>query len=168
MNARTWMARGLAGAALIWLAGGDVAARAQQPATVAASATGLKPAAVVNGEPISMAELEAVLKQAPMAVEMPDQVRVQMRRHALAMLIDDTLMQQFIKANAPQVPKAEVDQKIAEMDADLKKEKKSVEAFCKENGQTVEQLKEGLTSMTRCTTGPKGSITDADGERYYT
>jgi peptidyl-prolyl cis-trans isomerase C len=167
MNARTCRARVLAGAALTWLAGGDAPARAQQPVAVPASATAVKPAAVVNGEPISMAELEAVLKQAPMAVEMPEPVRVQMRRHALAMLIDDTLMQQFIKANAPQVPKAEVDQKMAEMDADLKKEKKSVEAFCKENGQTVEELRDGLTWMLRWTAWAKGKISDADVRRYY-
>jgi peptidyl-prolyl cis-trans isomerase C len=167
MKARTWVARGLAGAALAWLAGEGVPAHGQQPAPVAASATATKPAAVVNGEPISMAELEAVLKQAPMAVEMPEQVRVQMRRHALAMLIDDTLMQQFIKANCPQVSKAEVDRKLVEMDADLKKENKSVEAFCKENGQTVEQLREGLTWMLRWTAWAKDKVSEADVQRFY-
>jgi peptidyl-prolyl cis-trans isomerase C len=151
MSARRWLA---AGAALTWLM-----------ATVPAYAQ--KPAAVVNGEPISMADLEAVLKQAPQAVEMPEQVRVQMRRHALTMLIDDTLMQQFINANAPQVSKTEVDRKLAEMEAALKKENKSVDSFCKENGQTVGQLREGLTWMLRWLAWANGKISDADVQRYY-
>jgi peptidyl-prolyl cis-trans isomerase C len=136
------------------------ASRAQQP-------TAARPAAVVNGEPIAMAELEEALKQAPLAVEMPEQARINMRRHALAMLIDDTLMQQFLKANAPEVTKAEVDQRLAEMDAALKQEKKTIESFCKENGQTVQELREGLHWMLRWSAWAKTHIADADVQRYY-
>jgi peptidyl-prolyl cis-trans isomerase C len=162
MSARSWLVRGLAAAALTGLVGQDMTARGAPPAAAAT-----KPAAVVNGEPISMAELEEILKQAPLANEMTEPVRVQMRRHALAMLIDDTLMQQFIRTNAPQVPKAQVDEKMAEMEAALKKEKKTVEAFCKDNGQTVEQLRDGLTWMLRWSAWANGKISDADVRRYY-
>ena len=173
MNGRKWIVRGLTGAALAWLAGGDAPARAQQPivvptvTTTAATAPAEKPAAIINGEPIGMNELDAFLKQTPMAVEASEGVRIQMRRHALTMLIDDTLMQQFIKANAPMVSKAEVDQKMSEMGAELAKEKKSVESFCKENGQTLEQMRDGLTCILRWSAWAKSKIGDGDVQRYY-
>ncbi len=169
MNGRKWIVRGLTGAALAWLAGGDASLSARQPAAPAGKATAISPktAAVVNGESIGMAELDAVLKQAPMAVEASEEVRKQMRRHALAMLIDDTLMQQFLKANTPQVPKTDIDQKLAEMDAALKKENKSVESFCKENGQTVEQLRDGLSWMLRWSAWAKTNINDGNVKKYY-
>ena len=47
-----------------------------------ARATAGKPAAVVNGEPISMGDLEVMLKMMPTAVEVPEETR---RRHATAM-----------------------------------------------------------------------------------
>ncbi len=169
MNGLTWMMRGLTGAALTGLVWGAAAVRAQQPAAVqpVAAATAVKPAAVVNGELIAMAELDAILKQAPMPVEVPEEVRKGIRRHALTMLIDDTLMQQFLRTNAPPILKADVDAKMAEMDAALKKDKKSVESFCKDNGQTVQELREGLTWMLRWSSWAKSHINDDQVYRYY-
>jgi peptidyl-prolyl cis-trans isomerase C len=160
MNRRNWIMRGLAGAVLAWLSGGTVPARAQQPAAGPA-------AAVVNGEPIPMAEVEAILKQTPSAVQVSESVQKEMRLRALAMLVDDTLMQQYLKANAPQVSRAEVEAKMVEMDASLRKQNKNIEMYCKENGQTVDQMRDGLLWMLRWAAWTKVNIHDADLERYY-
>ena len=70
---------------------------AQQPAPAQLTAqTANKPAAVVNGEPISMSDVDALLKQTPMAVAMTEEVRVGMRRQAIMMLVDDVLMMQYL------------------------------------------------------------------------
>jgi peptidyl-prolyl cis-trans isomerase C len=170
MNGRKWIVRGLAGATLGWLAGADGTVCAQPAIPIvpaAAKASVSKPAAVVNGEPITMTELESILKQVPTPVAVPESVAKDLRRRALSTLIDDTLMQQFLKSKAPEVTPAEVDQKLAEMDATLRKEKKTIADFCKENGQTVEQLREGLTYMLRWVAWTKGHIGDADVQRYY-
>src|SRR5262245_42181297 len=123
MNGRTWKLGGVAAWALACVIGRSPAQAPAQPpaqapaqppaATVvpAGAATAApKAAAVVNGEPIPMAELDAVLKQAgPSAVAIPDDQKKAAQRQALAMLIDETLMHQFLLQNAPAVSDAEVD-----------------------------------------------------------
>ena len=62
--------------------------------------TRLFPAAIVNGTAITMAEVESILKQAgPTATPLTEAQRKQMQMEAVAMLIDDVLMEQFLKKN---------------------------------------------------------------------
>ena len=50
----------------------------------------------INGEQISGAELESIIKQmGPSPVQVPENTRKQIVRDAMAMLIDDLLMQQL-------------------------------------------------------------------------
>ena len=62
MSARKWTIRGLAGAALLACATGRTPA--QTPTAPTAPATAAKPAALVNGEPISMADVENMVRMA--------------------------------------------------------------------------------------------------------
>jgi peptidyl-prolyl cis-trans isomerase C len=141
---------------------------AQQVGAVPA-ATAARPAAVVNGEAISMADLEMVLAQAGKPpFEVPDNVQKQLRRQALAMLIDDVVMHQWLKANTPAVTAAEIDAKIADMDAELKKQGKSVASFCKENGQPMDQLRDMIGNTLQWQKYARSNLSDADVQRYYT
>src|SRR5690606_11033528 len=63
-----------------------------------------KPAAVVNGETISLGEVDAVIRQRPAGLTplSPSQQR-QLRLEILAGLIDDLLLRQFLREHAPPV-----------------------------------------------------------------
>src|SRR4030095_211330 len=71
---------------------------------------GARVAARVNGEEISLAELQAVLDLRPSPVPLSKDLHKEMRKAALDMLIDDLLMRQFLRkaaqpGNPADVPK---------------------------------------------------------------
>lgn len=178
MNKRIWKIGGLAGARALacaaFLAGNSPAqppvpapAAAAAPAAPAAVAT-VKPAAMVNGEAIPMSEVEAVLKQfGPSAVPVPDEQKKVAQRQALAVLIDDALMHQFLVQSAPPVSEADVQKKLAEMDAGLKKENKSLAEFVRDNGLTEGQVKTTIGYQMRWQAYARQNITDAMVEKFY-
>src|SRR5262245_60135569 len=128
MNTQTWTLRSLAGVAVLAILA--IAASAQGPATV-------KPAAMVNGEPIPMADVEALIKsRGPLATPPTEVQRKQMQLEALAMLMDDLIMQQFLRQYAPPVDQAELKKRLTEMQAELAKKGQTLQDFCKETGQT--------------------------------
>jgi peptidyl-prolyl cis-trans isomerase C len=177
MNGRTWKIGGLAARALACLAclvGRSPAQAPDPPPTgvivpVGTAVATTKPAAVVNGEAIPMSDLEAVLKQAgPSAVSMPEEQRRAAQRQALAMLIDETLMHQFLMHNAPAVSEAEVDKKLAEMDAGLRKEKRSLADFFREVGVSEAQARNDIAFKLRWHAYALQNVSDAMVVKYYT
>src|SRR5262249_30038623 len=66
-------------------------------------------AALVNGEAITLDEVDAILQRKPStASPLPEVQRRQMQLDALSMLIDDKLVQQFLQTKGCSVPPAEV------------------------------------------------------------
>jgi len=127
-----------------------------------------KPAAVVDGTQITMAEVEGVLKQAgPTATPLTEMQRKQLQMEAVGMLIDDLLMEQFLRKNAPQVNVAEVDKKVAELAASLKQQGKGLADFYKESGQNESQLRTNILNMLRWAAYVKEHVSEADVQRYY-
>src|SRR4051794_24972940 len=92
-------ARLLGGGLALWL-GSAVPATAQapKPAPAASKTT----AAVVNGETITLDEVEAVLKQrAQSPTPLTAQQQRQLRLEAASALIDDALLRQFMRDKGP-------------------------------------------------------------------
>jgi parvulin-like peptidyl-prolyl isomerase len=182
MSARTWIAKGLLGAGLV--AGSAGLASAQAPAgpaatppaaTPAAAAPGTaqatgKPPAVVNNEPITMKELDTVMKMlGPIPVQVPEAQRKQMRMHTLAIMIDELLIHQYLRQHGPQIPDADVEKRMAEWEAELKKEKnKTIADICKEHDQTREELKKDLMINMQLERFILGRLTDQELQRAYT
>jgi parvulin-like peptidyl-prolyl isomerase len=160
MSGRKWTFGGLAGAvALAWGVGGLTA---QPPAA------GSKPPAVVNGEAISQADLEAALRQAgPTPVQLPEAQRKQLVGQALGYLIDQALMRQFLARNGVAVDANEVNRKVAEMEAALRTQKKTLQDFCRETNQTEEQLRTGIGGHVQWQTYARQHLTEADVEQFY-
>lgn len=170
MRACRCFGQGLAGVAgLILLASGTLA---QAPATAPAQPAG-KPAAVVNGEPIPLADVERLtdmLLQEKFKVQPPTEAqRKQVRREVLSMLINDVLMRQFVRKHGPQVEPAEVDKQLAEFAANLQKQNppRTLQDFCKETGQTEAQIRGSLTAMLQWAGYVKAHVTEDDLKRYY-
>jgi peptidyl-prolyl cis-trans isomerase C len=127
-----------------------------------------KPVAVVNGTPITRAELDAVLKQAgPTAAPLTEAQKRQMQVEAVGMLIDDLLMQQFLRKNGPRVELAEVEKQLAELDASLKRQGKTLQDFYKDSGQNDAQLRSNIVTKLQWEGYVKQRITDADVKKFY-
>src|SRR5262245_28159337 len=119
MRMRTWA---LAVAAAVGAAVGGPAF-GQQPKppaatpTAAAPSAPLKgPAAVVNGESITLAQIDAVInRDGPQAVQQSEAKLREMRHAALAMMIDNVLFQQYIRKNCPPANPKEVADELAKV-----------------------------------------------------
>jgi peptidyl-prolyl cis-trans isomerase C len=146
------------GAALLALLAGRAAAQA--PAN--------KPAAVVNGEPISMAEVEAFIKaQGPTPTPVTEVQRRQMQREVVAMLIDDLLMQQYLRQYGPRIDPADVNKQVAELEAGLKKQNKALADFLKDSNQTEAQLRGNIVKVLQWRAYATTKLTEADCKRYF-
>jgi parvulin-like peptidyl-prolyl isomerase len=127
-----------------------------------------KPAALVNGEPITIEEVEAVLMHGPPTPNPPTEVqRRQMQLEALSMLIDDRLVEQFLHKNGPPVPPAEMNKKMAELESGLKAQGRTMADFLKENGLTAAQLHADTVKMLQWAAFVRQRITEAELRRYY-
>ncbi len=129
---------------------------------------GDKPAAVVNGEVISMAELETALKkEGPMAVPLPESLRKQHKQEVLYALIDEVLMRQFIKQNGPPIDPREVNARLGELVAGLKMQNKTLADFCRDLNQSEEQVKSGLAAWLQWNVYARQHMSDQDVEKFY-
>lgn len=160
MNIRTWLALSLASATTLAILANGV--QGQAPTAMA------KPAATVNGTTISMAEVEAVVKQwGPTATPLTETKRKEMQREALNVLIDELVMQQFLRKNGPKVAPAEVNRKVTELEDGLKKSNKSLKDFLKESGQTEAQLRNSILNMLQWEGYVKDHVNETGLKRYY-
>jgi peptidyl-prolyl cis-trans isomerase C len=133
----------------------------------------VKPVAIVNGEAISAAELEAVLKQQPPSpTPLTEAQRLQLRREALDFLINDVLMRQFLQRQLAGKPglkpnSLEVNKQIEELVGSLKKKGSTLAQYLKESSQTEAELRAGIVKDLQWQAYASSRLTDADVKRYY-
>jgi len=127
-----------------------------------------KAAATVNGEVITHAQMEPLLKAiGNFPAELPADQRREMHREALSMLIDDLLLQQFLRKNAPAVNQAEVDKKIAELAEGLKSKNKTLQEFYQETGQTEADLRTNLSNVFQWAAYAEKRVKETEVQKYY-
>jgi parvulin-like peptidyl-prolyl isomerase len=161
MRGRKWTVRGVSGSLVLLCAAGGVVGQTTPE-------TGSKPAAIVNDEPISMSVLEAMLKQdGPMPVAVPESARKQQMQVALSALINEALMRQFLKKNAPPVEPKDVDARMSDLAAGLKQQNKSLADFCRDSRQTPEQIRASITAFLQWNAFARSRISDQEVEKYY-
>ena len=86
-------------------------------------------AAKVNGESITVQEIDAILKRTlPGAPLLPSQLR-DLRRALLEDLIEEKLLRQFLDKHAPKIDAVELDAQMAALKASLVKENVSLEEY---------------------------------------
>lgn len=161
MRGKTWKVQILAGT--LALAGIVGEASAQAPAGPA----GQGAAAMVNGQPISMADFQAVMAQVQTPVELPLDRKKMLQLQALGIMIDEMLMKQYLAQHAPPVAPAEVDKQFAELLEAIRKEGKSLDQFCKEGATTPEAIRKDLAVHVQWTNYTRAQISDAQLQRYY-
>jgi peptidyl-prolyl cis-trans isomerase C len=135
--------------------------------------TDSRPAAIVNGEPMSVAEVAAVIKLLPAPKEKAttpaasEQQQKTLRHEALEMLIDDVLMRQFLAKNGRRVDSGEVDKRLAELDAALKAQKRTLQDFLNDTAQTEAHLRLDVIKKIQWDDFMARQITEPNLRRYY-
>jgi peptidyl-prolyl cis-trans isomerase C len=163
----------LAGAATLGVLAGSAAAQtppATAPVTPVAATTAPAPskAATVNGEPISMTDLDAILKRVPLPVELPPEKKRQLQLDALGMLIDDKLLEQFMRQNGPRVDVNEVNAKMIELAEGLKKQNKALADFYRDTNQNEAQLRQSIGQTLQWAAYARAHVSDQQLQKYYT
>jgi peptidyl-prolyl cis-trans isomerase C len=154
--------------AIFALAGATLPALAQQPSATAPRPatlpvpTAARPAApapnavaaTVNGQPILEAAVQRGLRRVP-----PNR-HAEIRPEILNFLIDNTLIDQYLLQMRIAVDPRVVEQKIAQMKTEMKKEKIDYERMLKENGLTDAELRGHITSDLRWNKYAEAQATD--------
>jgi peptidyl-prolyl cis-trans isomerase C len=161
MAGRKWKMAAFVGAAIL----GAWCGRSPAQNPMAAD----KPAAVVNGEPIFYADVDAILKlQQPGKTPPTEAQRRLMQHEALEMLMDDVVLRQFLKKNAPDIAPDVEAKKFAELEAGLKAQKRTLQDFLRETGETEQQLRIDIHKMLQWAAYVSKSVSEEDLKRYFT
>jgi peptidyl-prolyl cis-trans isomerase C len=137
------------------------------PATAQTPAGNGKIAARVNGEEITVAEVQAILEQRPSTVPVSLELQKEMRQAALEMLTDDMLLRQFLRQHAAPAGQADIQKEYDKLQEALKKQNKSFEQFLREGRMTKEQLHADVIARLQWRSYLVGRFPDADVKAYY-
>lgn len=138
-------------------------------ATSAAPARGPNaPAAIVNGETITIGEIDDFLAARPLTARTQNaEQQNQLRRDVLAILIDDLVLKQFLKARGAQADPAQVDQHMKALEARLASQRKSMTDYLKDTRQTREQVRTNFSLMLQWNAYANKAITDSEQRKYF-
>ncbi len=124
-------------------------------------------AATVNGQSITLAELDAAVTTSLPEVPLSIGQRKQLRPTVLNDLIDDVLLKQFLAKNGPKVDPAEIDAQMKALTASLAKDNRTLAAFLKTTGQTEARLREQWAMLIQLTGYVKQQVTDEQLKAYH-
>jgi parvulin-like peptidyl-prolyl isomerase len=173
MRGQKGLLGGLAGLAALAVLAGRLSAQtpAQPPAREgipAPKAGDNKPAAVVNGETIPMADVVSFLgQQPPPPTPLTEAQKRQQETLAVDFLVEQALMRQFLDKNVPAPAPAAVSKELADLNEALKKDKMTLEGFLKETGQTEAQLRADISLQLRWKTYVLPKLTEPSVKAYY-
>jgi len=154
--ASTAVLAGLAGAA---------AAQTSRPASPPPPT---KPAAVVNGTPILVSDLDAALnRDGPAPVELTQQQRQEQRYGALQLMIDDMLFKQFLWENAPRIDPALVTKQMTDLEGYMKKQNKTMDDYYREAHETEAQVRSNIVTKLQWQAYVSTKHSEPDLRRYY-
>ncbi|QEL13733.1 peptidylprolyl isomerase [Limnoglobus roseus] len=138
------------------------------PALLAQAKPATSVAATVNGEPIRLDEVDAMLKRhSPVDAPLTTAQAKQLRAEVLNDLIDLQLLTQFLKQHGPQVPPADLDKYMQGVAASLRKQKKTLADHLKETGQTEQQVRDGWTRVIQLQRLIDQKATEAELKKYF-
>lgn len=127
-----------------------------------------KPAATVNGEPIPMTEVEAILALRPaQPFPIPDAQQRLIRHEVIEMLVSERLMKQYLAKHAPPVDQGEVQKQMAALIESLKMQGKTLADFCKESRQTEAQLRAGISNMIQFNAHARTAASEPELKKYF-
>jgi peptidyl-prolyl cis-trans isomerase C len=139
-------------------------------ATIFAQGPRLEPAraALVNGEAITLAEVDDIIKQQgpPLTAPTARQIRA-MRVEVVTAMVDDLIIRQYLRANGPRIDPSEIEKQIVTLKQTLASQGKAFTAYLGELHQTEQQLRANLTLLHQLDRFVKQNTTEDDLKKYY-
>jgi parvulin-like peptidyl-prolyl isomerase len=136
------------------------AAAAQPPAAADIAAT-------VNGEPITVAELDAAVGADLANVPLTLAQRRRLRAALLEDLIDEALLKQFLAKSGLKTDPAVIDAQTKALAAQLAKENRTLDQYLKDTGQTEARLREAWAIQNQLLQYVKQQTTDEQLKAYH-
>jgi parvulin-like peptidyl-prolyl isomerase len=124
-------------------------------------------AATVNGQPVTVAELDAALRANLPNVPLTAAQRARLRATLVNDLIDDALLRQLLAKNAPPVAPTELDAQMKALTARLTRENATLAAYLKQTGQTEAQLRAEWATQIQLDAYVKTQVTDEQLKAYH-
>jgi len=148
------------GVVIILLVEGLVLAQTSRPSS--------SRAALVNGEEISLAEVDDIIKQRTTTLTAPTakQIRAQ-RVEVITAMIDDMLIRQYLRDHGPKVDPKEIDNHIAMLANALSAKGKTMAEYLRELHQTEAQLKANLMMLAQLDRYMKQETNEDELKKYY-
>ncbi len=124
-------------------------------------------AAAVNGEKISLEEVDAILKQR-IQLQPPTTAQLrQLRIETLTGLIDELLIRQFLREHGPKIDPAEIEKSWRKLDDELKEKKKTISDYLRETNQTESQVRSGISLALQLDKYLQDRADKVDLKKYY-
>jgi len=129
---------------------------------------GTAPVAIVNGEPIQRSLFDDAFKaRPPVVTPLTAAQQRQIKEAIVALLVDETLVRQFLKKNAPPVEPAEIAKQMESLQKGLESQGKTVAEYFKETKQTEAQVRANITLMLQWNAYAAQKVTPAELKKYY-
>ncbi|MBY0585917.1 peptidylprolyl isomerase [bacterium] len=126
------------------------------------------PEVTVNGQAISSAEVDAAFARTSLAKQpLTDEQRSVYRGHVINLLIDGTLVKQFLTEKGIKSDPALVDRHLADFEALLKEKGNTLDKFLAENQATSEQMKQEVNDLYQWFEYVDGESSDANLKKYF-
>jgi parvulin-like peptidyl-prolyl isomerase len=137
-------------------------------AGLARAQTAPRPAAMVDGAAITVAEVDALVKSMPPTpTPLTEAQRRQVRRDMLETIINDMLFQQMMRRIGRRVDVAEVEQQLAEAGAALKKEGKTLQDMFREAGKSEAQIRSEIVTSLQWKSYVNEHFPESDLKKYF-
>lgn len=133
------------------------------------SLTNEQVAATVNGEKVFVGEVRKILDSRPYPLTLTEEQKKEMRKAAVDSLVEDVLMRQYLAKHVPQaqVNPADFNKEIQDLKESLTKQKKTLDMFYKETGQTEDQLRRDIVAKLQWRMLLVRFLADAKAKEYY-
>ncbi len=127
-----------------------------------------KPAAVVDGQTITVAEVENLLKhRPPTPTPLTEAQTRELRQMTLELLIDNVIMQKYMRQHVAEVPSTEVAKRLDELIGALKKNGKSLQDYLNDTGLSKEQLENNIINRVQREAYVQSHLTEGAVKAYY-
>lgn len=124
-------------------------------------------AAKVNGETISLTDVKSVLEQRPSPVPLAKEQERAVRKAALDMLVDDTLMRQYLRRVVPMPNPVDVDKVLEDLKSALRKQNKTLDQFLREEKQSEQQLRGDIITDLQWKTLLANRFSETEAKAYF-
>jgi parvulin-like peptidyl-prolyl isomerase len=124
--------------------------------------------ALVNGEAITLAEVDAAIKQRPAQLTPPTAAQMrQLRLEMATVMVDDLVLRQFFREHGAKIDPIEINKQMAALEAGLKAQNKTLNDYFRDMNQTEAQVRANMLLLLQLDRYVIDRTTEADMKKYF-